>query len=138
MSLAIVLLAILQQSNLTLFNRANCGTADPCKKTFESIQHAQHSRSGVDNLTPFDDYPFLIYALSNWSYHVSHAPADSHDLLEKTLRFLESCCLLWINGVALTRNLRVFIKTSENLKTFLKRRAMAERKRPPTSYPTRR
>jgi hypothetical protein len=76
----------------------------------------------------------LIYALSYWSYHVSHAPVDSDDLLEKTLRFLELCCLLWINGVALTRNLRVFIKTTENLKTFLKRRAMAERQRPPTSY----
>lgn len=101
-----------------------------CKRTFESIQYAQHSRFGVDNLAPFDDHPFLIYALFYWSYHVSHAPVDSDDLLEKTLRFLESCCLLWINGVALTRNLRVFIKTTENLKTFLKRRAMAERKRP--------
>lgn len=104
------------------------------RRTFESIQTIQHSRFAVDPLLPFEAHPFLLYALFYWSHHLRHAPVNSDDLLEKTLGFLETSCLLWINGIALTRNLRIFIKTAENLKTYLKRRLLSEKKRAPTSY----
>ena len=104
------------------------------KRRFEAIQSIQDHGPASDALAPFEEHPFLMYALFYWSYHISHASVDSDDLLEKALSFLESSCLLWMNGIALTRNLRIFIKTTENLKTYLKRRAMTEKKRPSANY----
>src|SRR5271170_2155662 len=104
------------------------------RRAFDTIQTLQQAKLGMDPLSKFDEHPFLIYSLFYWSYHVRHAPVDSDELLEKVLNFLETFCLLWINGVALSRDLRVFIKTAENLKTYIKRRTYAEKNRAPTSF----
>ncbi len=48
------------------------------------------------------------------------------------MAFLETNCLLWINGVALFQNLRILTQAAQHLKTCVKRRAYAAAKRPST------
>ena len=99
------------------------------RRAFSNMQTMQQSSPLSRNNAAFDDYPFLSYALTYWAYHFSLAPADSDELLEIVLTFLEETCLLWINGVALFKNLRVLTQSAQNLKTFVKRRANSLAKR---------
>ncbi|KAG8530798.1 uncharacterized protein KY384_004155 [Bacidia gigantensis] len=99
------------------------------RRTFANMQTMQQPSMPLSSTSSFNDYPFLSYALTNWAYHFSHAPADSEDLLETVLTFLEEACLLWINGVALFKNLRILTQSAQHFKTFLKRRANSLAKR---------
>ncbi len=92
------------------------------RRIFSNMQTTQQSSSSPSRTPQIVDYPFLSYALTYWAYHFSLAPVDSDDLLETILTFLEEACLLWINGVALFKNLRVLTRSAQNFKAFLKRR----------------
>ena len=92
------------------------------RRAFSNMQTTQQVNPSASDTYGFDDYPFLSYALTYWAYHFSLAPAESDDLLETILTFLEETCLLWINGAALCKNLRVLTQSAQNFKTFLKRR----------------
>lgn len=109
--------------------------SDPSKwrQVFSTIQTYQQLHPSLSGRLVFKDYPFLYFALSSWAYHVSLAPVDSDDLLQTVLTFLERHCLLWINGVALSKRLRILTQAAQHLKTYVKRRARAVSKRPPSS-----
>ena len=96
--------------------------ASKWRRVFSSVQPTQQSSSLSSGTASLSEYPFLSYALTYWAYHFSLAPAESDELLEAVLAFLEETCLLWINGVALFNNLRVLTQSAQNLKLFLKRR----------------
>ncbi|MCJ1353732.1 MAG: hypothetical protein MMC33_003719 [Icmadophila ericetorum] len=100
------------------------------RRIFSTVQAYQQIKSS----SVFGDYPFLTYALSFWAYHVSLASVDSDEFLSNVLGFLEENCLLWINGVALFQSLRILTQAAQHLKTYVKRRAHANAKRPPTSF----
>lgn len=99
------------------------------RRAFSNIQTAQQSSASPSVAAGFGDHPFLSYALTYWAYHFSLASAESDEFLETVLTFLEETCLLWINGVALFKNLRVLTQSAQNLKTYLKRRANSLTKR---------
>ncbi len=91
------------------------------RRVFSNAQTQQLS-SLSKGPADFTEYPFLYYALTYWAWHFSLTLTESDDLLETVLTFLEETCLLWINGIALFKNLRVLTKSAQDLKTFLKRR----------------
>lgn len=101
------------------------------RRVFSLIQLTQQSQPSASGRAVFDGNPFLFYALTFWTFHVSHASVDSDDFLGKVLAFLEEFCLLWINGVALTKNLRILTRAAQNLKTYVRRRAHKASKGPP-------
>ena len=103
--------------------------ASKWRRLFSNMESMQRSSPSSTGTAGFNDYPFLSYALTYWAYHFSLAPADSDELLETILTFLEENCLLWINGVALFNNLRVLTQSAQNFKSFLKRRANSLAKR---------
>ncbi|KAL9120855.1 MAG: hypothetical protein Q9187_002593 [Circinaria calcarea] len=99
-----------------------------------TAKQASLQKSSSSDVAVFDEHPFLFYALSFWTYHISLSSVDSDDLLETVLVFLEINCLLWINGVALSRNLRILTRAAQHLKTYVKKRAYGISKRPPISF----
>ena len=99
------------------------------RRAFSNMQITQQSNSLSSGTASFTDYPFLSYALTCWAYHFSLASTESDELLETVLTFLEETCLLWINGVALFKNLRVLTQSAQNFKTYLKRRLNSNAKR---------
>ena len=68
----------------------------------------------------FETHPFLQYAVTWWSYHVSLAPSYT-DLLSLIFDFLEHSCLVWINAVALLGDMRVVTRAAQYLKLFIKK-----------------
>ncbi|KAI8635320.1 hypothetical protein F5Y19DRAFT_7290 [Xylariaceae sp. FL1651] len=96
-----------------------------------SVSHRRYSFA--DSQEIFAPHPFLSYALSFWSYHVSLASADSDEFLGIVLSFLEEHCLLWMHGAALTKDLRILTRAARNLKAFARRRAKSALKRPTSS-----
>ncbi|KAH0541241.1 hypothetical protein FGG08_004246 [Glutinoglossum americanum] len=104
--------------------------ASKWRRIFSAIQTRQQSKSSPVGDSALDEYPFLSYALSFWAYHVSRASVDSDEVLETVLTFLEDNCLLWINGVALSQNLRILTQAAQHLKTYAKRRARSASHRP--------
>lgn len=103
------------------------------RRIFSTIQIYQESRSSQGTQKELDEFPFLSYALSFWAYHVSLASLDSEDLLETVLSFLEQNLLLWINGVGLSKNLRILTQAAQYFKKYIKRRASTLSKRLPTN-----
>ncbi|PMD60278.1 uncharacterized protein K444DRAFT_722408 [Hyaloscypha bicolor E] len=97
------------------------------RRVFSGLHNMTGAGRALTDTVVFDRHPFLLYALSYWTYHVSLGLVDSDELLIKVLSFLENHCLLWIHGVALTQRLRILIKAAQNLKTYVKRRAQAKR-----------
>ncbi|KAK6223889.1 hypothetical protein LQW54_000033, partial [Pestalotiopsis sp. IQ-011] len=88
------------------------------RQVFTSMQETPQSPVVI----AFKSQPFLLYSLSYWTYHVSQASVMSDEFLNDVLDFLEQYCLLWMNGVVLTGDLRIIIRAAQNLKTFVKRR----------------
>ncbi|KAI9725250.1 MAG: hypothetical protein M1828_003431 [Chrysothrix sp. TS-e1954] len=96
----------------------------PWRRIFMKLSTTQQqSRLPLQGPEVFQQHPFLFYALSFWSYHVSHAMSDSDEFEESVLLFLEECCLLWMNGVALSKNLRIMTRAAQQIKTYTRRRA---------------
>jgi WD40 repeat protein len=100
------------------------------RRVFDGLQNEHGANPALAGAAVFDRHPFLLYALSYWTYHVSLVSVDSGELLIKVLSFLENYSLLWIHGVALTQRLRILIKSAQNLKTFVKRRVQEFSKGP--------
>ena len=99
------------------------------RRAFSNMQTTQQSSLSSSSTAKFKEYPFLSYALTYWAYHFSLAPVGLDELLEIVLTFLEEASLLWINGVALLKNLRILTQSAQNFKTFLKRRVNSLAKR---------
>ncbi|KAF2759829.1 WD40 repeat-like protein [Pseudovirgaria hyperparasitica] len=64
--------------------------------------------------------PFLGYATCHWAYHVSKAPASSVLLIKVIRTFLDAYSLSWIEGIALSQNLRYLTRAAQQLKRFAK------------------
>ncbi|KAI9888850.1 MAG: hypothetical protein M1814_006200 [Vezdaea aestivalis] len=96
-------------------------------------EHGGHKHAATASTSGgaiFDGHPFLRYALFFWAYHVSLASVDSNKLLDIILSFLEEYCLLWINGIALTKDLRILTRAAQHLKTYIRRRTQKASKEP--------
>ncbi|KAI0107446.1 hypothetical protein GGR51DRAFT_570813 [Nemania sp. FL0031] len=96
--------------------------ASTWRQVFSSVQLSRQSHDSSPAAIVYKKQPFLLYSLSYWTYHVSQASVSSNEFLDNVLEFLEQHCLLWINGVVLTGDLRVLICAAQHLKTFVKRR----------------
>ncbi|EEP81421.1 predicted protein [Uncinocarpus reesii 1704] len=102
------------------------------KRVFTLLQEQRErlpSDTGI-----FRQYPFLSYSIAFWAYHVSLAPVSSDEILEAVLTFLQNHCLVWIQAIALSHNLRVLIQAARYLKTYAKRRAAKTSQGPPASF----
>lgn len=104
------------------------------RRVFSSARAITQSKPASSRNAVFDEHPFLFYALSHWTYHVSHASADSTEFLDQVLGFMEEHCLLWIHGVALMQDLRILTRAAQDLKTYAKKRSMKSSKGPPMSF----
>ncbi|KAI4286618.1 MAG: hypothetical protein L6R35_004132 [Caloplaca aegaea] len=107
------------------------------RRAFSNITTMQQSSELSSGLAAFDRHPFLSYALTYWAHHFSLASAESDDLLETMLAFLEETCLLWIHGVALSKNLRILTQSAQRFKTYLRKRAnsLAQKSSPSLTLP---
>lgn len=104
------------------------------RRVFSSARALTQLKPASSRNAVFDEHPFLFYALSHWTYHVSHASADSTEFLDQVLGFMEEHCLLWIHGVALMQDLRILTRAAQDLKTYAKKRSMKSSKGPPMSF----
>jgi WD40 repeat protein len=80
---------------------------------------AQSIRSAQS--TVFDENPFLSYAVTMWAYHVSLATTHSK-LINLVLDFLGQSCLVWINAVALLKDMRTLARAAQHLRLYVERR----------------
>ena len=69
------------------------------------------------------DHPFLGYATCYWAYHFSKSSLDSQHLQEILGTFLTKYSLSWIEGIALSGNLRYLTRSAQYLKVYTKRRS---------------
>lgn len=79
----------------------------------------------------YDAHPLLAYSMTHWAYHVAHAPADSPALLQcLEVFFSRHHVLCWIQGVALSRSLRILSLTSQDIRRYVRRqqRGLAKRR----------
>ncbi|KAK4150207.1 hypothetical protein C8A00DRAFT_37212, partial [Chaetomidium leptoderma] len=67
----------------------------------------------------FDKHPLLLYAVTWWAYHVSHAPSHP-GLIQLIQEFLNHFALVWIHAVALLGDMRIITRSAEDLVAFLK------------------
>lgn len=104
-----------------------------CRRVFSNIQVRQQLQPSTSGASVFTGHPFLYYSLTFWTYHVSHASRSADDLPTKVLEFLEGSFLLWVNGVATSRNLRILTQAAQHLKAYAKKRLHKISKMPPLS-----
>ena len=67
-------------------------------------------------------YPPLGYATCYWAYHFSKSHLDSQHLMNTLRDFLTTYRLSWIEGIALSGNLRYLTRSAQYLKIYAKRR----------------
>ena len=67
--------------------------------------------------------PFLDYALTQFSEHVASASSGNDMFLAALDRFFKTNALSWIERLAMKGNLYALIRASQNLKSYLDRRA---------------
>ncbi|KAF8858537.1 hypothetical protein BDZ45DRAFT_714474 [Acephala macrosclerotiorum] len=80
----------------------------------ESQKRSQH-------VTLHGTYPFLSYAVTWWTYHVSLAPPHT-GLVSQVLEFLEHSCLVWINAIALLGDMGALTRAAQYIKLYVKRK----------------
>ena len=94
------------------------------KKVFKSVgrQNTPENLKSRTNLLVVaeKDHLFLGYSTCYWAYHVSRAALDSIELSSTLAKFLRKFCLSWIEGIALSKNLRYLTRSAQFLKTFAK------------------
>lgn len=80
--------------------------------------------------------PFMLYAATSWSYHLSRSTAFSDQvLIEMLVSFFEGRCVLtWIYVLALTGQLRILVYTSQTLTSFLDRKAKTDAEKSPLTH----
>jgi WD40 repeat protein len=66
--------------------------------------------------------PLLGYATCYWAYHVSKSSTSSRELTGALTKFFSQHCLSWIEGIALSSNLRYLTRSARYLKTYAKRK----------------
>ncbi|KAG9240510.1 NACHT and WD domain protein [Calycina marina] len=62
---------------------------------------------------------FSQYACTTFSYHLANADPDSNDLLSLVDKFLKLNVLSWIEIIAQTQDLILFIRVAEHLRSYL-------------------
>ncbi|EZG03281.1 hypothetical protein H106_06768 [Trichophyton rubrum CBS 735.88] len=93
----------------------------------------QQTRDSIQQ-DPYTEFPFLLYSVKYWAYHVSCASAESEELHAAVFDFLERFCLMWINAVALTGDLQIITRSAQQLKSYAKRTINRRVESPPTSF----
>ena len=67
-------------------------------------------------------FPFLSYAVQNWSFHLSKSKLESDKLLSSIGNFFERYCLMWIHAVALAGDLHSITVAAQDLKAYVRKR----------------
>lgn len=80
--------------------------------------------------------PFMLYAATSWSYHLSRSAAFSDQVsIEMLARFFQGPCVLtWIYVLALTSQLRILVYTSQTLTSFLDKKAKTDAEKSPLTH----
>ena len=80
--------------------------------------------------------PFMLYAATSWSYHLSRSAAFSDQAsIEILARFFQGPCVLsWIYILASAGQLRVLVYASQTLTSFLEKKARADAERSPLTH----
>lgn len=98
---------------------------DRWRRHFSTIRTPARVRPGKaeDDSEPAaeEGMPFLGYASRFWAYHVSKAPTDAPLLLKSMELFFSKYCLSWIEGIALSGNMRYLYRSAKHLKMYVKR-----------------
>ncbi|KAK8852144.1 Vegetative incompatibility protein HET-E-1 [Apiospora arundinis] len=106
------------------------------RRIFNSAQSSRQLQKADAMSTVFEQHPLLFYSTGQWAYHASLAPTDSEEFLDNVLAFLEEHCLLWMQAVTLSGQLRTLVRSAQYLKTYAKRRSQRSAKGPPRSFAT--
>ncbi|KAL8823269.1 MAG: hypothetical protein Q9191_006015 [Dirinaria sp. TL-2023a] len=73
------------------------------------------------------EHPFLGYSTCYWAYHVSKSRLESQ-LLDGLIKdFLSQYCLIWIEAIALSNNLRYLTRSAQYLRSYSKRKIRRSR-----------
>ena len=67
--------------------------------------------------------PFLKYAMTQFSEHISLAPLKNDKLLKETEQFLNTYSLGWVERLALMGDLQALLRASKNLKAYSEKAA---------------
>ena len=80
--------------------------------------------------------PFMLYAATSWSYHLSRSAAFSDQAsVEVLARFFQGpCVLFWVYILASTGQLRVLVFASQTLTYFLEKKTRADAERSPLTH----
>ncbi len=80
--------------------------------------------------------PFMLYAATSWSYHLSRSAAFSDQVsIEMLATFFQGPCVLsWIYILALTGQLRILVYTSQTLNPFLEKKARSDAEKSPLTH----
>lgn len=89
----------------------------------DDFTHPSSQRSLILDLKHWQRNPFVNYAASAWSDHLSLATVDSELLLDSLVLFFQNTILAWIAFISSSQNLHTLTRTAQNMKAFLKRRA---------------
>ncbi|KAI1408635.1 hypothetical protein F5Y13DRAFT_204622 [Hypoxylon sp. FL1857] len=96
--------------------------ADSWRQTLVRI-HEYQSTLSSDRLEPlYKEFPFLRYAITFWSYHVSQASVSAPVLILNLRLFCNRYILQWVQLVALSNNIPIIPRTAQYLKKWLRRR----------------
>ena len=68
------------------------------------------------------DHPLLGYATRYWAYHVSKSSAEARNLMTVLKAFLAKYLLSWIEGIALSGDLRYLTRSAQYLKAYAKKK----------------
>ena len=80
--------------------------------------------------------PFMLYAATSWSYHLSRSAAFSDQIsIELLAGFFQGPYVLsWIYVLAVTGQLRILVYASQTLTSFLEKKARSDAERSPLTH----
>ena len=115
-------------------------SSDSWKRVFVAVERLHmtgNAKSRTNLLVVAEkDHHFLGYSTCYWAYHVSKAPLDSAKLMHTLDSFLRLYCLSWIEGIALSKNLRYLTRSAQFLKAFAKRQRQRSKNTSPSMLTT--
>lgn len=110
-------------------------SSDSWKRVFKAVESRNELSGGKPRpnllVVAEKEHHFLGYPTCYWAYHVSKATLNSTKLLDALSHFLRSYCLSWIEGIALSKNLRYLTRSAQFLKAFAKRQKRLSRANSP-------
>lgn len=99
-------------------------SSDNWRRVFKDVEKSvEFSRGSMADrlLIAEKNFPLLGYATCYWTYHVSKSSIGSNQLAQALRNFFTGYFLSWVEGIALSSNLRYLIRSAHYLKICAKR-----------------